>query len=192
MKRGVILRITNVISERIETCVQSCSNRTQNHVELGTIIKLSIGAVIVGLGFLAYRASKFALANFDFKIVGYGKPTISNLRLTVPIVIKFTNPTPIPISLDQVLADIYINKNGQYVKAAQINQPINIPAGTTNQNIFPVIDLNSIFGGNVLDTINSIASVMKTKVVNVRTDVTTIFKGIALPRQTFIQDVPLT
>jgi len=174
----------------VRTIVSRITNKTD--VTLGTLLKLSIGAAVIGLGFLAYRASKFALANFDFKIVGYGKPIVSNLSVTIPIVIKFTNPTPIPISLDQVLADIYIKKNGAYVKAAQINQPVNIPAGVSNQNIFPVIDLNSIFGGNILDTINSITSTIQSRILNIRTDVTILYKGIAFPRQSFIQDLPLT
>jgi hypothetical protein len=158
---------------------------------LGAITKLSIGAVIIGLGFLAYRAAKYAMANFDFKIVGYGKPTVSNASVTVPIQIQFSNPTPIPINLDQVIAEIYIKKNNTYVKAATVNQPLSIGPGKTTQNIYPVINLNNIFGGNLLDTINSISAILSSRVVNIRTDVTTIFKGIALPMQSFEQDMPL-
>lgn len=168
------------------------TNTIKTDVDLGAITKLSIGAVIIGLGFLAYRAAKYAMANFDFKIVGYGKPTISNASITVPIQIQFTNPTPIPISIDQVIADIYIKKNNTYVKAASVNQPLNIGPGKTTQNIYPVINLSSIFGGNVLDTINSISAILSARVVSIRTDVTTIFKGIALPKQSFTQDIPLT
>jgi len=159
---------------------------------LGTIVKLSITAAVIGLGILAYRAAKYAIANFDFKIVGYGKPTVSNASITIPIQIQFNNPTPIPISIDQLIADIYIKKNNSYVKAATVNQPLTILPGKTPQNIYPVIDINSIFGGNVLDTLTSISSILNTKMVTVRTDVTAVFKGITLPKQSFTQDMPLT
>ncbi len=159
---------------------------------MSTIVKLSIGAAIIGIGILAYRAAKFAIANFDFKIVGYGKPTISNARVTIPIQIQFSNPTPIPITIDQLMADIFIKKNNSYIKAATVNQPLTIVPGKSVQNIYPVVDLNTIFGGNLIDTISSISSILQAKIVNVRTDVTTIFKGIALPKQSFTQDMPLT
>lgn len=187
------VRIQNVIFHHPETCVQSYRQFTIEIDEhLGTILKLSIGAAIIGIGILVYRAAKYAIANFDFQIVGYGKPTVNNSSITVPIQIQFTNPTPIPINIDQLLADIYIKKNTSYVKAATINQALSIPPGKTTQIIYPVIDINSIFGGSLIDTLTAITQSMQSKMLSVRTDVKVIYKGIPLPTQSFTQDTPLT
>jgi hypothetical protein len=159
---------------------------------LNTIVKVAVGASVIGLVFLAYRYVKNAMANFDVEIAGYGTPKISNLSVTIPLVVKFKNPTPIPINADKVLAEIYIKKNNAFVKAATVNQALTIQPGTSTQNIFPVIDLKSIFGGNVFDTFTSVTSMISSKKIIVKADVTVLYKGIALPTQTLIEELPLT
>lgn len=132
------------------------------------------------------------MANFDVEIAGYGTPKISNLSITVPLVIKFKNPTPIPIYADKVLAEIYVKKNNTFVKAATVNQALTINPGTSTQNVFPVIDIKNLFGGNVFDTFTSITSALNSKNITVKADVTVLYKGIALPTQTLTEELPLT
>lgn len=169
------------------------SKNTRNpDVDLSTIVKVAVGASVIGLVFLAYRYVKNAMANFDVEITGYGTPKVSNLSVTVPLIVKFKNPTPIPIKADKVLAEVYIQKNNQFVKAATVNQALTIQPGKSTQNIFPVIDLKSIFGGNILNTATSVISMLNSKKILVKADVTVLYKGIALPTQTITEELPLS
>lgn len=158
---------------------------------MNTIVKIGIGAGLVGLLFYGAKAAKQALSSFKFDIVSYGRPTLSEMYLTVPLQIRFTNPTPLPISVDRLIADVYIDKNGEFVPGAQINQPVVIPPGVTTDWVLPKVNLQSIFGGNWLNTTAAISSILSRKKIKIRTDVIAIYKGIELPQQSFTSDIPL-
>lgn len=149
-------------------------------MKAGTI--LILGGV-AGLAFWVYTAAKRAITDFTFDIVGYGKPSLNGFMLSVPLSIRFKNPTPLKINVDNMLAEIYVRKGDSYVKAATINQPILIPSGESTQTITPSLDIKSIFGGNLLDTATAIASIVNGKKVFVRTDVTITYKGVTIPKQ---------
>jgi hypothetical protein len=159
---------------------------------LNSLVKLSIAAAAIGLVYMGVDYARKAASRFNFEVVGYGKPTFSGWNLTVPLVIRFTNPTPIPIAADRVLADIYINKAGQWVAAARIDQPVTIASGKTDYTIFPVLNLANIFGGNIFNTVSAIAQGIQSKVLEIRADVTIQYGAISLPTQSFHETLPLS
>lgn len=135
---------------------------------------------------------KKKLANFSFEVVGYGKPSLSGNLLTVPLKVRFNNPTPLPINIDNLLANIYLLKNNQFVYAAQVNQPVSMPTGIGETMLYPVIDIKSLFGGDLISTLTFINSTLNTtKKLTVRTDVTTTYKGVPLPSQSFTNTIDL-
>lgn len=156
---------------------------------LNTITKLGIGAGLIGLLYLGAKAAKNAIANFSFNITGYRTPKLSGTKLTIPLEVTFTNPTPLPINIDKLVADIYMDKNGSWVKAAQIAQPVAIAPGTSMQVISPVVDLKSILSGNLIDNINALDTLVNTRKVKVRGDVTAVYQGVTLPSQSFTNEI---
>ena len=159
---------------------------------LNTILKLGLGAGILGTLFWGASAIKKAAAKFSFEIVGFGTPKLSNFLLTVPLTVRFKNQTSVPVYADRVLAEFYINKSGQYVYAGYIDQPVNIPAQVSDQQLNPTLDLKSVFGGNLTNTIMFINQAIATRQIQVRTDVTISYGNVSLPKQSFNETLPLS
>jgi hypothetical protein len=155
-------------------------------------LKIGIVGGLIALVVWGTKAAKDALAKFTYDIAGFGKPSISNYRISVPIQIRFNNPTPIPINADQLIADIYLLKNNAYVIAARVNQPVSIPAGISVQTIVPVLDLKSIFGGNLFSTLTAIQQFLSSKSVTIKAEVVAVYMGVSLPKQVFEQTVPVS
>lgn len=158
---------------------------------MGTVIKLGILAAIVGGVIYAVHFAKNAASALSLSVIGYSNPSLNNWILTVPIVVRFTNPTPVPINLDNVLADLYVKKSSQWIKAGNVNQPLAIPSGVSDQVVTAKVSLTTLFGGNLFQTIAGIASVIKNKMVSVRTDITATYGLLTLPQQSFTSDLPL-
>jgi hypothetical protein len=112
--------------------------------------------------------------------------------ITVPLQIKFSNPTPVPIAIERLIADVYLEKNGQFVPAAKVNEAVSIPSGESTQWLMPTADLQSIFGGNLLNTLVSAGQVYQNQKLRIRSDVTLVVKGISLPMQSITNDVKLS
>ena len=139
------------------------------------------------------KAAKQALAKFTYEIAGFGKPSISNYQLSLPVQIRFGNPTSLSITADQLIAYIYIIKNNSYVIGARIDQkPVTIAAGTSVQPFVVKVDLKSIFGGNVFNTLDFVQKTIASKSIPIRADVVVVYQGISLPKQTFEQTVPIS
>lgn len=148
-------------------------------------------AALVGLVVWGTKQAKNAIAGFSFEIAGYGRPTLKNYMLTIPLQVRFDNPTPFPINIDNLIADVYVLKNDQYVRSARVSQAVSLAPGISEQTIYPTLDLASLFGGNVLNTLTALRSVIEQKVLKIKADVTATYGNITLPTQTFIQDVAL-
>lgn len=159
---------------------------------MNTILKLGVFSAIGLLvwGFLS--GARNAIANFTVDIIAYGKPTLRNYALTIPLKLRFNNPTPVPISIERLVADIYVLKNDTFVKGATINQPLQIPSGVSDQLIYPAVNLEQIFGGNVLLTAQFVTNLLNTKQITIRVDYTPIIQGVALPVQTYTDTLPIT
>jgi LEA14-like dessication related protein len=155
---------------------------------LNTALKIGLFAAI---GLLVWDYAKKALNQFKVDVSGYGKPTLKGYALTVPLQLRFKNPTPVPISVDRFLADVYVWKGNQYVKGAIINQSLTIQPGTSESTIYPQVQLDQLFGGDLIATASLITNIIQTKQINIRVDYSAIVKGIALPTNSFTQALPL-
>lgn len=158
---------------------------------MNTIVKVGIVAGLVGLWVWGKDAILGALSDFKLDIVAIGKPTLSAMVLTVPLQIRFKNPTPLPITLDQFRADIYIDKNGQFVPGATINQPLKIQPGVSLEWVVPSVNIPSIFGGNLIETAKAVQQIIANKKFRIRADITAIYKGVEIPQQSFTEDVKI-
>ncbi len=168
------------------------NNARKRFETLSTIVKFGIAAAAIGLAYMGYDYARKVSSRFNFEIVGYKKPKISGWNLTIPLVIRFTNPTPIQIAADRVLADIFIKKAGQWVAAARIDQAVKVPSGKTDQEVYPVLNLASIFGGNILNTLTSFLQNAQTRTLDIRADVTVQIGSISLPTKSFTETLPLS
>jgi hypothetical protein len=55
----------------------------------------------------------------------------------------------------------------------------------------PTADLQSIFGGSFINTLALAQQILATKKFQIRSDVTIIFQGIALPQQSITNEVTI-
>jgi hypothetical protein len=135
--------------------------------------------------------AKLAAANFGYSIVGYGSPGVDGFNVTLPIIIRFNNPTPVAANVDNITANIFINEAGKWVQSAKINQPLSVPAGVSDQKINAKIDLSSFFKGGVLSVLQEAANIYATKFLQVRTDVTVTYGPLTLPAQSFTSNIQI-
>jgi hypothetical protein len=125
-------------------------------------------------------------------VIAFGKPTLRNYALSVPLVLRFNNSTPVPINIDRLYADIYVYRINQFVKGATLDQPVQIAPGTSTQTIFPQVNLDNLFGGDALQTTQFLSHILLKKEITIRVDYRPIFHGVALPLQSFTDTIPLT
>lgn len=151
-----------------------------------TAAKIGIGVLfIAGAVWVAHKVKSLA-AQFRADIAGYGTPTVNSyLEVTLPIKVRFNNPTAMSIEASQVWADIYLWKTDRFEKVGQVAQSLSLTPGESEQTLLPVISLNQVFGG-FLDTLKS---TIKSKALKVRTDLTIHAAGFSFPTQTFINEI---
>jgi hypothetical protein len=155
---------------------------------LSTGVKVGIGvALLAGLVVWGTRTAKKAITDFTekltFDIIGFLKPTLRNFVLTVPVQIKFNNPSSLAINLDNITVDLYVLKNNTYVKAVRVSQALLIPIGISVKEVYPEINLKSIFGGDITDTIYAFANALTMKFITVKAEVNITYNGVNLPTQ---------
>ena len=158
---------------------------------VNTFTKMGIAAVIIGLVVWGSKVAIKTLSLFQFDIVGYGKPTLAGQLLTIPLQIHYKNPTPIPIHLDRLKAEIYLDKNGTFIQAATVDQPVTLQPGESVQWLTPILNLQNVFGGNFLTTLAALQQILQNKKLTIRTDAIAVYKGVALPQQSFINEIDL-
>ena len=158
---------------------------------MGTVVKIGIVTALIGAGLWLYDYAKQAIAAFTFSIVSYGSPTFSNGFLQVPLTVQFNNASPVPINLDSLHADIFIQKYGQWVKAGQIDQPLSIPPGVTNQTLVPSINIASIISGGITSLLTQAVTALQNQSVPVRTDITVSYAGVVLPTKSFTNKISI-
>lgn len=157
---------------------------------MGNLIKLGFGAAVVAVLFYGYSAVKKAAESFGFQIVGYGTPQFNGLNdIDLPVVIRFNNPSPVAVQITNVSAQLYVNMGGTWQKTATVNQPLSVPAGTSDQKVNAKIDLSSFFKGGLLSLLTTANTVLATKSIPVRADVTVTVGNLQFPAQTFTQSI---
>lgn len=156
---------------------------------MGTALRIALVATILGGAYWLFNQAKQA---FSLSIVRYGSPHINGASVTLPITIRFNNPTPFPINLDSLHADIFLQKYGQWVRAGVVDQPISIQSGISDGVITPKIDLGVVLGGGIPVLLSMITSALSTKSLSVRADVTARYGSLILPTQSFTSLVALT
>lgn len=140
---------------------------------------------------LGYKFAKKAIDGFSFEITGYGRPTISGYELAVPLKVQTTNPTSLPINVDRLDADIYLNKMGNWVLAGQVSQPVAMQPGTSEEWLYPRVNLQNVFGGDVIQTLSALAELQRTKKLELRADVGAQYGAVSIPKQSFTQTVDI-
>lgn len=148
------------------------------------LLKIGVIGGVLALVLVGVSLAKDALSQLTVKVVGYGKPTISNWILHLPIIVHVNNRSDLSVTLNRVVADLYIQKDQAWVAAAHVDQSISVPPGETNQTIYAQGNIANIFGGNIFSTINALSNAYKGK-LPIKVEVTVYYAGIALPKQTF-------
>lgn len=146
-------------------------------------------AVKFGL-FIATGGILFWLVNqsqkVNYNIQGYGTPSLDfkTWQLALPVKVKFTNPTPAPIAIDEIQGTVTLFKNNKYEPVGRIiPQPLVIQPGTNTVSIITVLELKKFFeGGNLISNALNIAQARQ---LRLRTDLKARYATIELPVQTF-------
>lgn len=141
---------------------------------------IKIAAALIGLVWLG-RYLYQSVQAFRYKVVGYGIPDFRSMKLTVPVIIEFINPTGLSISADSVIINFYLIQNGEAIHAGTVNQPVNIPAGTTKQTVNATADIGNVYSFIATQWQN----ILGNKSIRLRTDVNVVYHGIKLPKQSY-------
>ena len=147
---------------------------------MSNFVKIVAVTAIIGAGM--YLADKFYLAKntFSVKLKSFGLPQVTGAIVTLPLDLEFNNTTGLTISIPDFLADIYIKKSGQWIRAGVLAQPIQLPAGTSVQRITPSANLRTIFGGNVINTTSSILESLRARAIEIKVLATGTANGIVV------------
>lgn len=155
---------------------------------MGTIVKIGVVSAAIGLVIWLANYARQAAAAFSYSIARYGSPSLNGSRLQVPITIKFNNSTPLPINVDNLHADIYLDKNGTWTKTGVIDQPLSVPPGTSEQTLITMVDTSQLVG-SIASLISLVNSALTSKSISLRTDLTVNYAGVSLPTQSFIKQI---
>lgn len=151
---------------------------------------MGIGAAVVAGLIYGLTAIKQAAASFGYQIVGYGSPSFNGWNdITLPIVIRFNNPSPVAVSVSNISAQLYVNMGGAWQPTASISQPLSVPAGVSDQKVNAKIDLSSFFKGGLLNLLATANTVIATKSIPVKADVVVTVGNLQFPSQTFTQNI---
>ncbi len=153
-------------------------------------LKFGLIAGIVALGVWGWDLVRKAATQFTVRIVAYGTPTVANWIITIPLVIEVNNPAPLTANVDQVVADLYVMKSGQWTAAAHVDQPLRVPAGLSRQIVTAQVNIVNIFGGNVFATFATFGDAINNR-LQIKADVTAIYAGVTLPMQSFTDTVAI-
>jgi hypothetical protein len=148
---------------------------------LDNVVKIGIGLAFIGGILYIVHELKSKVKDFEVNLKSIGKPRIQSGVLTIPLDVQFSNPTGIPVTVKNFVADLYIKKNNQWVKGGVIQKPVlEIGAGTSVQRIEPKVDIRKIFGGNILDTLQSLLTSAQQSSIEVKADAHGTANGIDL------------
>jgi len=154
-------------------------------------VTIGIVAGAAALLVLGYKAAMKAANDFTFEVIGYGKPTLQSTELSVPLKVLANNPTSLPINIDQLDGDVYLNKAGTWVLAAQVNQPVSLQPGKQEVWVYPRLNLQNVFGGDIIQTLQAIAQIQSTKKIDIRADIGGQYGVITIPKQSFTETLDL-
>jgi len=149
-----------------------------------------IAAAIGGVVYLVKMAKDEAIAyagKIAFKIKEFGKPTLKNGQLTVPLVVRITNPTLLMAPIKSVGVKLFFLRNGIYhpFASAPATAPFTIKANeSTDVNIFPTVDLEKLKTllptglnfNNLLSTVNNLFTGTN-PLIDVKAEVTINIEG---------------
>jgi len=141
---------------------------------------------IAGIGFAISKGAK-KLGNVSYSIQGFGIPSFSGTVITVPVIIEFNNPTPVPISIDRLqIVMSYMQASG-YAQAGSLDQAnINLPGGKSSNTFYPKMDVKALFS-NVL---NTLTTALKNKALKIKADVTITKAGLSV-NSTLTKDITI-
>lgn len=143
-------------------------------------VKIVAFTAIIGAGM--YMVNKFyrAANAFGVKLKSIGIPKLNGTVVTIPLQLDFDNTTGITISIPDFLADIYIRKNGQWLRAGVLAQAIVLAPGTSTKEILPSVNLRTVFGGDITATANTILKALQARSIEIKVLATGTANGIAL------------
>ena len=157
-----------------------------NNLVKYTLIAAAIGGVVylVKLG----KDSAVAYAGkISFKIKEFGKPSIKSGQLTVPLVVRITNPTLLMAPIRSVAVKLFYLRNGIYTPFASAppTAPFTIKSNeSTDVSIFPTVDLQKLKAllptgmdfSNILSTVNNLFTGAN-PIIDVKAEVTINIEG---------------
>jgi hypothetical protein len=157
---------------------------------MSTTLKIFGLAAIAGAVIWGIKIARDAFADFAYKISGFGIPQFNttNFRLSLPIQIRFNNPTPININVDEVIIHEYLVRGTEHIYIGEVvERNIALPPGVSIKEITPHLNIGTLIS-QVKDIIQSVT---RDRRITLYTVVTITYKGITLPQQTTTDTIDL-
>lgn len=123
-----------------------------------------------------------------YKIVNLGKPEFQNGWMAIPITALINNQTLEELTIDRVRVWVSYLTNNKFINVGFSDiSAFSIIPGSIQKTFVAQADVKPIAN----DFINTLATILISKKITLKTDVIVTVSGIELPTQTITQDVQL-
>lgn len=150
-------------------------------VILNGLLKFTLVAAIIGTAMWAIQRAQQEVNSFAVKVKKLGIPRLSGSVVTLPLDVEFNNTTGLTINIPDFVADLYILDNqNQWKKGGFITQNITLQPGKSEKRIEPKVDLRQIFGGKLLDTLDTIFTSITNRSITIKADARGTANGVPI------------
>lgn len=152
--------------------------------------KIALIAGAIGLAIYLVKAGKQTITDWAEKITvklhQFGKPVFQSNQLSIPLILRISNPSPLQAPIQSVAVRLFFLRNGMYQPFgyAPPTQPFYLNAqGTTDVAIQPVIDvakLNPFTGStSVSSLINNLNNLItgNNPLIDIKLEFTIMIEG---------------
>lgn len=169
---------------------------------MSTTVKIGLYAAGIGLLFWAITAARKKAQEWatkiTFKIISFGKPELRSGNLSVPLLVRITNLSPLVIPIDNMVISLSVLKNGMYSTVGKTDPSgaFTITQGDKDITLYPRVDVAKLnpfkgvsTGTNLLTTITNVLS-NQNPLLDVKIDADITVQGVTVT-ETVMQKIYL-
>jgi len=155
---------------------------------MNTWAKVGIAAAVLGgVAYAIFAGAKSIVEGITYKVTKFGIPQVSGTTITIPITMRLSNASIVPIPVEQIQLDLSYRQNGVYISAGHlVHAGFDLNPGDQEVTLYPTLDVKALLT-NVVDTLKT---ALTRQALSIKTDVLITIKGITAT-DTLYNDVPV-
>lgn len=136
------------------------------------------GLIIGTLALVGYAISQGAkkLGALNYSIKGFGLPTLAGTEVTLPVIIHFSNPSPVSVTISRIQIMMSYLQGANWIQAGSLDESnFTLQSGDSDVTVYPKLDLKALFS-NIISTLTT---ALFNKAIKIKADVTITMAGIS-------------